>query len=152
MKKILLGISLFAIPLFVVPVALLAQSGGLDPADINKPLHDQWTSYSGDMSGKRYSGIKEINTQTVKNLSLEWMATGITSACGPEGTGAAGAAADIQGFGGGGGGGRGGRGGGGGGAAAPIIVGGLGNGDANNCGPARLGGGILFVNGTIYAA
>ena len=36
--------------------------------------------------------------------------------------------------------------------AAPIIVGGLGNGDANNCGPARLGGGILFVDGVIYAS
>ena len=34
----------------------------------------------------------------------------------------------------------------------PIIVGGLGTGDANNCGPARLGGGILFVDGTIYAS
>jgi hypothetical protein len=29
------------------------------------------------------------------------------------------------------------------GPAAPIIVGGLGTGDANNCNPARLGGGIL---------
>ena len=37
-------------------------------------------------------------------------------------------------------------------APAPIIVGGLGNGDANNCGPARLGGGILFVDGIIYAS
>jgi alcohol dehydrogenase (cytochrome c) len=39
-----------------------------------------------------------------------------------------------------------------GGAPAPIIVGGLGTGEANNCGPARLGGGILFVDGTIYAS
>ena len=37
-------------------------------------------------------------------------------------------------------------------APAPIVVGGLGNGDANNCGPARLGGGILFVDGVIYAS
>ena len=49
-------------------------------------------------------------------------------------------------------GGGGGRGGGGGGAPAPIIVGGLGTGDANNCGPARFGGGILIVDGVIYAA
>ena len=34
----------------------------------------------------------------------------------------------------------------------PINVGGLGNGDANNCGPTRLGGGILFVDGIIYAS
>lgn len=37
-------------------------------------------------------------------------------------------------------------------APAPIVVGGLGTGEANNCGPARLGGGILFVDGTIYAS
>ena len=42
--------------------------------------------------------------------------------------------------------------GGGGGPAAPIIVGGLGSGDAKNCGPTRLGGGILFVDGIIYAS
>ena len=55
----------------------------------------------------------------------------------------------------GGGGGRGGRrrrgGGGGGGSITPIIVGGLGTGDANNCGNRAPGGGILFVDGIIYA-
>jgi alcohol dehydrogenase (cytochrome c) len=148
MKKILLGTALFA-----MPVIMLAQSGGLDPAETTKPLHDDWTSYSGDLSGKRYSGIKEINTQTVKNLSLEWMAQGIQTGCGPEGTGQAGAAADAGGFGGfgGGGGGRGGRGGGGGGGGA-LIVDGFGTGEVNNCGPARFGGGVLAVGGIIYAS
>ena len=46
----------------------------------------------------------------------------------------------------------GGRGGGGGAPSYPIIVGGLGNGDANTCGQARIGGGILFVDGMLYAA
>src|SRR5439155_12009243 len=46
----------------------------------------------------------------------------------------------------------GGRGGGAAGPPAPIVVGGLGTGEANNCGPARLGGGILFVDGVIYAS
>src|SRR5579862_2521639 len=142
--------------------ALLAQRG-LDPADLVKPLSDQWTSYSGDYTGKRYSALKQINTTTVKNLSLKWLATGITTGCGATGTAAAnagggGRAGGGAGFdpamgdgggmggpgGGGGGGGRGGRGGGGG-PAAPIIVGGFGTGDVNNCGPARLGGGILYV-------
>ena len=50
------------------------------------------------------------------------------------------------------GGGGGGRGGGGGGPNYPIVVGGLGNGDANTCGPARIGGGVLAVDGTLYAA
>ena len=93
------------------------------------------------MSGKRFSLLKHVNTNTVKNLSLKWV-TSLTTGCGP--TGRAPAPAGGGGFGGG-------RGGGGG-PAAPINVGGLGNGDANNCGPARLGGGILFVDGVIYAS
>jgi alcohol dehydrogenase (cytochrome c) len=117
--------------------------GGLDPASMTKPLSDQWTSYSGDLSGKRYSALKAVNTNTVKNLSMKWVTT-LTTGCGATGTAAA--------AGGGGGRGGGGRGGGGGGGAAPIVVGGLGTGDANTCGNARLGGGILFVDGTIYAS
>ena len=124
------------------PASPNAHVGGLDPADIiRKPLADQWTSYSGDMSGKRFSLLEHVNTNTVKNLSLKWV-TNLTTGCGP--TGRAPAPAGGGGFGGG-------RGGGGG-PAVPIIVGGLGNGDANNCNPTRLGGGILFVDGVIYAS
>jgi alcohol dehydrogenase (cytochrome c) len=123
------------------PASPTAHTGGLDPADIvKKPLTDQWTSYSGDMSGKRFSHLKLVNTGNVKNLSLKWV-SGLTTGCGPTGRPAAPAAGGF-------GGGRGG----GGGPAAPINVGGLGNGDANNCGPARLGGGILVVDGVIYAS
>jgi len=127
----------------LAPAALLAQSG-LDPADILKPLADKWTSYSGDLTGKRYSSLNLINTQNVKNLSLKWISNGITTGCGPTGAPPSDGA----------GGGFGGRGGRGGpvGPPAPIIVGGLGNGDANNCGPGRLGGGIIITDGTIYAS
>ena len=136
--------------LATLPVMLLAQGGGLDPADILKPLADQWTSYSGDMTGKRYSALKQINTQTVKNLSLRWVATNITTGCGPNGTGPGGAAgaADAGAAGGG----RGGRGGGAPVAAGKIVTGGLGTGEVNNCGPTRFGGGILFVDGVLYGA
>ena len=34
--------------------------GGLDPAEMTKPLAGQWTSYSGDLSGKRFSSLKLI--------------------------------------------------------------------------------------------
>jgi alcohol dehydrogenase (cytochrome c) len=120
-----------------------SDTGGLDPMDIiRKPLSDQWTSYSGDMSGKRFSLLKHVNTSTVKNLSLKWVTT-LTTGCGPTGRATV-ADGGGRGFGGG-------RGGGGG-PAVPINVGGLGTGDANNCGPARLGGGILFVDGIIYAS
>src|SRR5436305_823485 len=86
MKKLLFITSLLA-----VPTLLVAQSGGLDPADILKPLSDQWPTYSGDMSGKRHSALKQVNVATVKNLSLKWVNNNITTACGPTGTGAAGA-------------------------------------------------------------
>ena len=141
----------FITTMLAAPMLLVAQSGGLDPADILKPLSDQWTSYSGDMSGKRYSALKQINTQTVKNLSLRWVNTGITTACGPNGTGqAAGAAADAGAAGGGGG--RGGRGGGAGGGGSTLIIGGFGTGEVNSCAPTRFGGGILFVDGVLYGA
>jgi alcohol dehydrogenase (cytochrome c) len=115
--------------------------GGLDPNDLLKPLADQWTSYSGDYTAKRYSHLKQINTETVKNLSLKWISTGITTGCGPTGNPPAGAA-QAGGFG------RGGPAG----PPAPIIVGGFGTGELNTCGPARLGGGILVVKGIIYAS
>src|SRR5215472_4345021 len=134
MKKATFLLSLFAAP------AMFGQ-GGLDPNDLLKPLTDQWTSYSGDYTAKRFSHLKQINTETVKNLSLKWISTGIQTGCGPTGTPPAGGA-QAGGFG------RGGPVG----PPAPIIVGGFGTGELNTCGPARLGGGILVVNGTIYAS
>jgi alcohol dehydrogenase (cytochrome c) len=125
------------------PAFLFGQGKGLEPADALKPLTDQWTSYSGDFTGKRFSHLKMVNKDTVKNLSLKWINNSIQTGCGPTGTPPPAA------------GGFGGRGGGrfgGGGTPAPIIVGGLGDGEANNCGSARLGGGILVVDGTIYAS
>jgi alcohol dehydrogenase (cytochrome c) len=140
MKKIFLGTCPVAAFLLFAQL-VTAQSGGLDPADIVKPLKDQWASYSGDLSGKRYSLLKQVNTETVKHLSLEWMQTGITTGCGPTGANTNPLAAA-------GGGGRGAPAG----PAAPIIVDGLGTGDANTCVPARFGGGVLVVNGIIYAS
>ena len=116
---------------------LPAQTGGLDPADILKPLSNEWTSYSGDMSGKRFSALKQVNVNTVKNLSLRWVNTGITTGCGPNGTGIGGGA---------------GRGGNAPAASGPIVVGGLGTGEVNTCAPTRFGGGILYVNGVLYGA
>ena len=118
-------------------------AGGLDQARIMKPLSDEWTSYSGDLTGKRYSSLKLVNKENVKYLSLKWI-TPLTQGCGPTGRGTGGAGDAAAG-----------RGGGRGGpapAAYPIVVGGLGNGLANTCAPARLGGGILMVDGRLYAA
>ena len=69
-KRLLLTASLAAVP------ALLAAQGqgGLDPATILKPLADQWTTYSGDYTGRRFSALTQINQATVKGLSLNWVA------------------------------------------------------------------------------
>ncbi|MEO8482979.1 MAG: acido-empty-quinoprotein group A [Acidobacteriota bacterium] len=100
-------------------------TGGLDPKDLYKPLTDSWPTYSGDLTGQRYSRLTQVNQTTVKNLSLAWIGR-ITS----------GAAA-------GGGGGRG--------IGAPqTIVGGEGTGEFGNGGAANVKGAILQVDGTLY--
>src|SRR5919106_2597487 len=87
---------LLAASLLVGPTLISGQTGGLDPTDITKPLADQWTSYSGDLSGKRFSALKLVNTTTVKNLSLKWV-SGLTTGCGATGV----PPAPVGGFGGG---------------------------------------------------
>src|SRR3954470_24400174 len=114
--------------LATVPVLLLAQGQTLlDPALILKPLADNWTTYSGDYTGRRFSTLTQINQANVKNLTLAWVSK-ITAGQ----------------TGGGGGGGRGGFGGGGG---APVIVGGEGTGDFPAGGAANIKGAILAVDG-----
>ena len=67
LKKLLITASLA-----VLPALLLAQGQGLDPAKLLKPLSDEWPTYSGDYSAKRYSLLKQINQLTVKHLTLAW--------------------------------------------------------------------------------
>src|SRR5215510_5562761 len=59
-------------------------TGGLDQARIMKPLADEWTSYSGDLTGKRYSALKLVNKDNVKYLSLKWI-TPLNQGCGATG-------------------------------------------------------------------
>src|SRR3954462_7108829 len=102
---------LLTLSICLAPVALQAQ--GLDPAEILKPLKDNWPTYSGDYSGKRHSALTQINQTNIKNLTLAWTQR-LT----------AGSANGGGGFGG-----FGGRGGG-----APLIIGGEGTGDAGGGG------------------
>jgi alcohol dehydrogenase (cytochrome c) len=37
-----------------------------------QPLKDDWLTYNGDYTSKRYSALSEVNRKTVKNLSLTW--------------------------------------------------------------------------------
>src|SRR3984885_3087442 len=40
--------------------------------DLLKPLKDEWLTYNGDYTSKRYSALTGVNRQTVKNLGLAW--------------------------------------------------------------------------------
>ena len=60
------------IPFLLSAVSLLAQGGGVSPAELLKPLKDSWPTYNGDYSGRRFSALDAVNTTTVKNLSLAW--------------------------------------------------------------------------------
>src|SRR6187402_1837354 len=67
--RLLLTLSVLFLP------ALLVSQGpsGLDPASLLKPLADSWPTYSGDYTGRRYSALKQIDRNTVKNLTLGWI-------------------------------------------------------------------------------
>jgi alcohol dehydrogenase (cytochrome c) len=112
-------------PLVLLPVILIGQGRGVDPAQLLKPLADAWPTYNGDYSGRRYSALTQINQSNVKGLTLAWVSR-VTA-----GSGAPGGA-----FGGGRGGGT-------------IIVGGEGTGDFPS-GTANIKGSVLQVDGTLY--
>ena len=118
--------------LCVFPMVMAGQP--LNPATLVKPLADEWPTYSGDYSGRRYSKLTQLNQSNVKNLTLAWTSR-VTA-----GEGAAGG-------GGGRGGGRGGFGGG-----APTIIGGEGTADMGGGGNANIKGAILQVNGILYVS
>jgi alcohol dehydrogenase (cytochrome c) len=131
--------------LFAAPIVLSGQApeqplspvqqGGLDPAAILAPLRDDWLTYSGDYSGRRYSALTEVNQNTVKGLGLAWVSH-LTGGL-PGGGG---------GFGG-----RGGRGGGGGGGgASSVIVGGEGAEEFAFTGSPSVKGSILKVGDVLY--
>jgi alcohol dehydrogenase (cytochrome c) len=125
----------FVISWFVGGVLASGAGDGVDPSTLLKPLSEEWTSYSGDYSGQRYSRLTQINQSNVKNLTLAWVSkmTGAPAAGGGRGAG---------------------RGGGGGfGLPAPqTIVGGEGTGDVVVGGGVTLKGSILAVDGVLYVS
>jgi alcohol dehydrogenase (cytochrome c) len=58
--------------LLFAPMLVHAQSGGVAPSDLLKPLKDSWPTYNGDYSGKRYSALNQIDRSNVKQLTLAW--------------------------------------------------------------------------------
>ena len=63
---------LLAVVLVLVLTSALFAAGGLDPAQILKPLGDAWPTYSGDYTSRRYSTLTEINQSNVRRLGLAW--------------------------------------------------------------------------------
>src|SRR5690242_5295974 len=108
----------------------MAAAQTLNPASLLRALSDDWPTYSGDYSGKRYSALTQINQSNVKHLTLAWtsrVTPGLET--------------------GGGGGGRGGS------AGPPVIVGGEGTGEAGGggfFGGTNIRSSILEVNGILY--
>ena len=98
---------------------LAAQS--VDQTLLLKPLANEWPTYSGDYSGKRYSALTQINQKNVKQLSLAWTRR-LVNGPGPGGPQQPG--------------------------ATPIIVGGVGTLVAGW--PAQVKGAILQVGGVLY--
>ena len=54
-----------------LPCVLAAQS--LDPAKLLQPPTDTWPTFNGDYSGRRFSPLKQITAENVKNLGLAWV-------------------------------------------------------------------------------
>jgi alcohol dehydrogenase (cytochrome c) len=104
-------------------IALGAQSRGLDPAGLLKPLGNSWPSYSGDYTGRRYSALKQIDQSNLKNLALAWVArlAGGAGAAGGPGAG-----------------------------AALTMVGGEGTGEVVVAGAVQIKGAILAVDNVLY--
>ena len=45
----------------------------LHPADMLQPLAEDWPTYSGDYSGRRFSTLSKINESNVSSMSLAWV-------------------------------------------------------------------------------
>jgi alcohol dehydrogenase (cytochrome c) len=106
-------------------LALWAQGSGVSPEELLKPLKDSWPTYNGDYSGRRFSALKAINTETVKHLSLAWSIRLTPGPNPPAGRGRFG------------------------GQPTKLIVGGEGTGDIS-VGGGTIKASVLAVDGTLY--
>ena len=57
----------------LIPGVAFCQGKGIAPSELLKPLQEEWPTYNGDYSGRRFSALKQVNSGNVKNLSLAWM-------------------------------------------------------------------------------
>jgi len=113
-----------------VVILAAAPSAGLDPAQLLRPLGDQWTTYSGDYTGRRYSALTQINQANITRVTLAW-ASRLTA--GPDAGGGNRAAGGSNRA-----------------AGPPVITGGEGTGEVVVAGATTVKGAVLSVDGVLY--
>ena len=113
-----------------VVILAAAPSTGLDPAQLLRPLGDQWTTYSGDYTGRRYSALTQINQANITRVTLAW-ASRLTA--GPDAGGGNRAAGGSNRA-----------------AGPPVITGGEGTGEVVVAGATTVKGAVLSVDGVLY--
>ena len=104
--------------------------GQLNPTDMLKPLKEQWPTYCGDYTCKRYSQLNQINQSNVQNLNLAFVARVTPGSGGVNAT----VAALL------------------GGSTAPTIIGGEEATELTAGATTKIAGGVLEVNGILYAS
>ena len=60
-----------ALALLLAASSLFAQ--GLNPAKLGAPPTDNWPTYNGEYSGRRYSTLAKINQSNINSLGLAWV-------------------------------------------------------------------------------
>src|SRR5437764_10232392 len=58
--------------LLLPALASLLCAQALDPSALLKSASEEWPTYNGDYSGRRYSSLSQINRDNVGSLTLAW--------------------------------------------------------------------------------
>ena len=57
----------------LIGISCLLSAQELDPQELLSPPTDTWPTFNGDYSGRRFSPLKQINSENVQNLGLAWV-------------------------------------------------------------------------------
>ena len=120
----LISASLAAVILAAAPTT------GLDPAQLLKPLGDQWPSYSGDYTGRRYSALAQINQSNITRVTLAW-ASRLTAGADAGGSNRVAGGSNRAG-------------------GPTVTIGGEGTGEVVVAGATTVKGAVLEVEGVLY--
>src|SRR6188472_3046490 len=57
----------------LLSVVVLTAQQPLDMSKLGVPPTDNWPTYNGDYTGRRFSTLSQINQENVKHLTLAWV-------------------------------------------------------------------------------